>query len=121
MDANLKAKWIEALRSGQYPQMASALRGEMNDQPAFCCLGVLCDVMGASWQDGVPRLGGSRLDDHDEEILGRWTLETVGFDEKQQTVLFKMNDEEGKTFSEIADYIEANIPADPALIGNERT
>jgi hypothetical protein len=34
-------KWIEALRSGKYPQGHGALRSS----DGYCCLGVLCDVL----------------------------------------------------------------------------
>jgi hypothetical protein len=39
-------KWIAALRSGEYSQDRGALRTD----DGFCCLGVLCDVMGAEWE-----------------------------------------------------------------------
>ena len=40
MDAKLKTLWLEALRSGQYPQT----RGTLQDAHGYCCLGVLCKV-----------------------------------------------------------------------------
>ena len=43
MKAELKTKWIEALRSGKYNQGRRAL---VTNQGSYCCLGVLCDVMG---------------------------------------------------------------------------
>ena len=48
MNPEIKAKWIEALRSGDYQQGGGRLRGG-NDQ--FCCLGVLCDI--AANSEGV--------------------------------------------------------------------
>jgi hypothetical protein len=40
MKAEIKAKWVAALRSGEYKQGREALRhGEY-----FCCLGVLCNL-----------------------------------------------------------------------------
>lgn len=41
MDAKVKTKWVDALRSGEYKQASGVLR---DDNDAFCCLGVLCDV-----------------------------------------------------------------------------
>lgn len=41
MDKEIKARWVEALRSGNYEQGRYNLR--RRDQ--FCCLGVLCDVV----------------------------------------------------------------------------
>jgi hypothetical protein len=46
MKPELKAKWLEALRSGAYQQVQGCLKCEINDQPKFCCLGVLCDLTG---------------------------------------------------------------------------
>lgn len=40
MNARAKQLWIEALRSGEYPQDSGALR----TQDGYCCLGVLCEV-----------------------------------------------------------------------------
>ena len=42
----LRAKWIAALRSGDYRQGMTALRraGGGEDEDSYCCLGVLCDV-----------------------------------------------------------------------------
>lgn len=98
MDAELKAKWLTALRSGEFKQARNALH-----QPkagGYCCLGVLCVAGG--------------MDD---------TLKTADYDALDRIVgglpirdcLTGMNDKAaskgGKTFAEIADWIEANIPA----------
>ncbi len=53
MDAELKAKWIAALESGEYAKTTGALnttepwtsRGEIHPV-GFCCLGVLADISG---------------------------------------------------------------------------
>jgi len=101
MDANLKAKWIEALRSGEYPQSRLGLR----NAEGFCCLGVLCDVMGADWKsDGEVVVCGIRQAGYLDDVL----LKTVGFSEETQEHLYNMNDG-GMPFSKIADHIEANL------------
>ena len=41
MTPELKEKWIEALRSGDFPKGKSTL---LNDQGQYCCLGVLCEI-----------------------------------------------------------------------------
>lgn len=46
MNPEIKAKWIEALRSGKYKQG----RGRLQRDGGFCCLGVLCDILGAKWE-----------------------------------------------------------------------
>lgn len=40
MNPDVKAKWVAALRSGEYKQAEGALHRDN----AFCCLGVLCDL-----------------------------------------------------------------------------
>lgn len=40
MNPEIKAKWVAALRSGEYEQGKHALR----DAEQFCCLGVLCSL-----------------------------------------------------------------------------
>jgi hypothetical protein len=46
--ADVKTRWVQALRSGEYPQTRGALRrvSAIADGPprGFCCLGVLCDL-----------------------------------------------------------------------------
>lgn len=50
MNEEIKAKWIAALRSGDYVQGRNGLRKEGK----YCCLGVLCDIhfaeVGGSWR-----------------------------------------------------------------------
>ena len=41
MNKEIKAKWVAALRSGDYKQTKGQLRN-VNNQ--FCCLGVLCNL-----------------------------------------------------------------------------
>jgi hypothetical protein len=43
MNAEVKAMWLEALRSGVYKQGRGQLR-TIGEQDSFCCLGVLCDL-----------------------------------------------------------------------------
>lgn len=49
MNPEIKRKWLEALRSGEYNQGSGALR----KNGKFCCLGVLCDLhskeTGTNW------------------------------------------------------------------------
>jgi hypothetical protein len=111
MKAELKQKWIEALRSGKYQQAAGQLRNARNE---FCGLGVLCDLVApAEWQpfvSGVYQMRG----------WGRYMPPSVG----EQTGLpdsltvepMWMNDR-GRSFVEIADWIEANIPVESDSTG----
>lgn len=45
MNPEIKALWLEALRSGEYEQGEGWLKQMPDDGPAeYCCLGVLCDL-----------------------------------------------------------------------------
>lgn len=91
MDAQIKAKWIEALRGDKYEQNRNGIgQGER-----LCCIGVGGRVVGLRDTDAL------------------WfTLEVgdrLGLSDGQRRDLVSMNDEEGKSFAEIADYIESSL------------
>lgn len=97
MDAELKAKWVKALRSGAYPQTKTYLQSDRG----YCCLGVLCVVQGKEPKEIIPKQ------------MDRMTAElpvglSGGLEDLECSMLAEMNDG-GKTFSEIADYIEAKL------------
>jgi hypothetical protein len=106
MDANLKTKWVEALRSGEYKQGTEYLLNRCNG--TYCCLGVLCVVY------GIP---------NDRISMNMTTTLPMDIDGLSEDVCSHlgdtMNDYQGKTFAEIADYIEANISADQTLAPGE--
>lgn len=102
MNAELKAKWIEALRSGRYEQGRERLRSD----DGFCCLGVLCDVYDSSQWVTDPELGGY-LYDKAYAFLPTFLPAFAALGPTEAT-LAGLNDE-GKSFVEIADYIEANL------------
>lgn len=102
MDSTLKIKWVEALRSGEYPQAREFLRTE----DGFCCLGVLCEIAELPEWDGTCVKG---KDDHiPPDICRRIGLPYELLTGPDDDELIAMNDQ-GKTFSEIADYIERNF------------
>lgn len=88
MDTELKAKWMAALRSGEYRQTTNTLCDEL-PMPSYCCLGVLCVI------------AKQELDSSAYNWLTKTTRDYGPFVE--------MNDDQGKTFPEIADYIEKNL------------
>jgi hypothetical protein len=110
MDQELKAKWVKALRSGEYEQGASVLR----DGKYYCCLGVLAECAGAKWnEEGNPTLDGQLIKAYSSEHLRDGF---AGLETKTQSYLAQMNDGylqggngEAASFTEIADYIEANL------------
>lgn len=95
MDADLKAKWIAALRSGEFKQAQKRLKSG----DAYCCLGVLAIVhdKNADLRDDE---GENDVYAQLDEMVGRLS---------RRIELVSMNDKEGKTFAEIADYVERNI------------
>ncbi|MEM9067149.1 MAG: hypothetical protein AAGE52_01545 [Myxococcota bacterium] len=106
MTPELKAKWLKALRSGDYKQGAHQLR----TRKGYCCLGVLCDVSGAgSW---VKRGHGWQYEIGDEILVGYagtagslCSFNPFGVEHAIQGHVADMNDC-GRSFAEIADYLE---------------
>lgn len=94
MDKKLKVKWVKALRSGRYKQTTH----EMKNADGYCCLGVLRQIMHR----------GSKAEDENKFILCKAHQNEAGLTRRQQDRLADMNDD-GKTFKEIADYIEAKL------------
>jgi hypothetical protein len=103
MDAELKKKWVEALRSGEYCQTREVL----TDGAGFCCLGVLCEVQGIKKSDlGHYFYAGELVND-----LGATdddTFQVGGLTAQRRDKLAGMNDN-GQSFEEIADWIEENL------------
>ena len=104
MNPKAKVQWITALRSDEYEQgnyVLSAGRG--TEGATHCCLGVLTEVYHEAtvtisdpndWHRG-----------HPTEYITDW----AGLDERVMATLINMNDNQGKTFLEIADYIEVEL------------
>lgn len=111
MNQEIKKKWVDALRSGEYQKGV----GNLNWGGAFCCLGVLCDIhskeTGTKWEDS-----GKYIDSHSylpDQVMGWAELprSQFGADVMRQSVrlsLVSLNDA-GVTFREIADLIEAQL------------
>lgn len=108
MQAELKAKWIAALRSGEFSQAKTRLR----DGDAYCCLGVLCQVSGgmsdSEWESYRYSFAHPTL--VKAGLYGGTTLPRDSIAKK----LADMNDM-GKSFAEIADYIEREISAETSI------
>lgn len=124
MNAEWKAKWVAALRSGKYQQC----RGKLHADLGFCCLGVLCDIYNSDlWS--FERRSGEQYGEtifmwgpfYDESTLPPIVVKGVGLNEVNPriycsgsistgTALSALNDN-GYTFEEIADAIER----DPSL------
>jgi hypothetical protein len=119
-----KEKWIAALRSGEYKQGQRRLCYQRKGGDEFCCLGVAANILvldgygkwllkhKAALYDGgngsfpaAAYLTGTAPDwvkRRLKSVKGR-----VGTEIEDRLVC--MNDGRGKTFAEIADWIEANL------------
>ncbi len=115
MNENIKIKWIDALRSGEYAQGKSALHTKPTEGPeTFCCLGVLCDLAVKA---------GVKVDVYDDKVLSlvlydklsaflpssvmKWA-DTEHVNVTREIDLTGMNDQ-GVPFTKIADEIEKHL------------
>lgn len=112
MKADLKKKWVEALRSGKYIQG----RVYLAKNGKHCCLGVLCEVAGEAPTHVITTDTGEQEKEFRNSITSfQASLRNeLGLSLMEHNRLINMNDGEGivaqKSFSEIADYIEKHIP-----------
>ena len=103
MNPELKEKWVEALRSGEFKQTTGMFKKTHSDgTERFCCLGVLCVVA----EENPIIFAGSNWDfvwDFVDRALGRTISGSPWPDH-----LAAKNDG-GASFAEIANYIEQNL------------
>lgn len=123
MKREIAERWIAALRSGKFNQTTGVLhrtKEHGKDAEGYCCLGVLCELAVA---EGVIT---SRVDSFGDlvaygpsghtgflpEAVDAWAELTKGYDPVLSSgeSLSVLNDD-GKSFTEIADVIEADIDA----------
>ena len=108
MDADKRATWVAALRSGKYKQTQGLLR---NSADAMCCLGVAINEFCAShWEryDGGWIDGTHATSDDRDAMPSPDTLRLLGLTEPEASTLADLNDSFGLSFSEIANHIERN-------------
>lgn len=103
LDPAFKSKWCEALRSGEYKQGKQWLRPT---DDSFCCLGVAADLVHGrdAWFYDVYHVW--TMDGAD--VHAPQSLYEAGLTAENANHLARMNDD-GASFSEIADYIEKNL------------
>jgi hypothetical protein len=119
MPADLLAKWLVALRSGEYKQASGTLYSA--SQNGYCCLGVLQMAVDGcverKLEDGRPETAPTSdwLMGHGVEFLGPeevsgadpWLPILDGDAEGGRASAMWANDSGGKSFPQIADAIEA--------------
>jgi hypothetical protein len=106
MNDNMKLV-LKALRSGKYKQTEEALQ----DENGYCCLGVMCAVFEEETgrkllRSDTGHIYGGELDD--QEGVQEWVgLRHCDGTSKNDCPLVTLNDYDGYSFSEIADFIES--------------
>ena len=116
MKKDIKTKWVKALRSGKYKQAA----GKLKDDNGYCCLGVLCQLHAKETKLGkwittdngyyIDYVVGKSVADVElPTAVMKWAglSRPYGISVKGSS-LTNMNDNDGKTFKELADIIEEN-------------
>lgn len=120
MDKDVKSLWIRALESGEYDKADYYLR--VGD--SFCALGVLCDLYnkqtGISWYYfGGPKIKRKKharvYEDRVYSFLGSIKIlhplvrEWADISLTEIADIAKRNDELGRTFRQIASYIQRSL------------
>lgn len=130
MNPEIKAKWVAALRSGEYKQGTCFLKQESDHPHAFCCLGVLCDIAAKegiidwefqTWQGRSTWYASSTktAQDKDSERLPFCVMEWAGLDRLDPDLMLsdwrrsvrvsELNDRERLGFERIAELIEGQL------------
>lgn len=122
MNPEVKAKWLAALRSGEYEQGQYRLKREFEDgESRYCCLGVLCDLYlketGGKWHPApitADLYGIAFSIDEETQFLPPAVIKWAGLVSMEQllidgTSLTHLNDSENVSFEGIAALIEENL------------
>jgi len=116
MNPELKAKWVEALRSGEYKQGSNRL---LTADGRYCCMGVLCNLIDPEgWTETLSHKTESGIS-YSQGMGFESVLKISDIPAGVTMTLANMNDK-GKSFPEIASYIEANLRASPKSAGSTR-
>lgn len=107
MKQKVRDEWCDALLGGKFLQGSSMLRDDDVVPPRYCCLGVLCEVLGVEY-DGRAGFPGPEKDE---------ATPFAGLTDDQAATLASMNDGSfdvaAKGFREIAAWIEQNVEVEP--------
>ncbi len=107
-----RQEWLAALRSGKYQQTEGILHSA--ETGGFCCLGVACDISGiGKWNEDSNFVGElfiaySLPPDEIRTLFGLWADGLV-------SEAVDKNDEQRKSFPEIADWLEEQFAKDEVL------
>lgn len=121
LEPEVKEKWVEALRSGDYIQTESVLYDGKTEEgkPRMCCLGVLEHIMGNELDAMYDKDQGDRyaVPGNLAQPKSVFGLNSSHIQEIEDVEAYLVNMNDGNTqknikkhsFEEIADYIEKNL------------
>ncbi len=123
MYPEIKTKWLEALRSGNYKQGQNYLhKANEGEEPKFCCLGVLCDIASkqgiGKWTSfqGTSHIQAFSTSEQSDKLstyppygVTVWAGLSAADPMVEGNSLATYNDGLGYDFSMIADLIEKNL------------
>jgi len=111
MNPQIKQKWVDALRSGEYQQT----KGRLHDEDGFCCLGVLCDLYikenNVEWElvnNGNYYEFQYKVADLPFSVVEWSGIPSHNLMDISERTFAELNDK-GFTFNEIADVIEEHL------------
>lgn len=125
MNKELKDKWLQALRSGEYLQGEHRLATVEGDEVRYCCLGVLCEVVDMRYdnltdEDAFGKFSYRKYYDEDAtngdkhylpvgELQRSFNARDGFYYVSFVKAVSILNDNEKLDFKDIAAYIEANL------------
>lgn len=111
MNENARA-WVAALRSGEYQQA----RGQLKKEHGYCCLGVACEISKlGKWTNDREGYYQPKIGSGDNVMLPEAVKEWLGMKTGSGTIIpyghnftksLATENDNGKSFNEIADLIE---------------
>jgi hypothetical protein len=112
MHPEWKARWLKALRSGEYRRA----KGCLQENGAYCCLGVLCEVANVEYEpdwmflpDELAKLVGLPHDTQSDLANLNDGLAHQTGTKKRLKVPRGYKEEVGISFKSLADWIEKNL------------
>lgn len=118
MNPTVKKIWTDALRSGKYKQTRYLLKVKENGEWGYCCLGVLCEeaakagvkleVQETVKPDRVEVSFDYAFTSLPDSVM-KWAGLTSPTPRIGDQSAIGLNDQEGKTFDQIADLIDQHL------------
>lgn len=109
MNPEYKARWLEGLRDGTRKQGKTNLKRKLDDGSyEFCCLGVAAELFSKELELSRKEVHGVVLFDGISAMLSHNFRDVLYISTNTLMKMAEMNDKHGKSFLEIADWLEAN-------------